>query len=64
MTLRVAGLTTPDVSFRWIAPAAVGALVAAAVTKLRQRVSEPGMPQMSSEWLLTHDHFSARRFRE
>ena len=63
MTLRVAGLTTPDVSLRWIAPAAAG-LVAAAVTKLRQRVSEPGMPQMSSEWLLTYDHFSGRRISD
>ena len=64
MTLRVAGLTTPDVSLRWIAPATVGALIALAVTKLRQRVSEPGMPRMSSEWLLSHDHFAARRFGE
>jgi hypothetical protein len=60
MTLRVAGLTTPDVSLR----GAVGALVVAAVTKIRQRVSEPGMPQMSSEWLLTYDHLTGRRISD
>jgi hypothetical protein len=62
-------ITTPQVNtlsvavapMRW-APAGFGALVAAAVTTLRKVAFEPGMPRMSSEWLLSHDRFSGRRW--
>jgi hypothetical protein len=49
---------------RWtIGPAAVGTMLIAAVTTLRRRALEPGMPRMSSEWLLSHDKFGGDRFK-
>lgn len=47
---------------RWLGPAMFGALVSAAVTVLRRGVIEPGMPRMSSEWLLSHDKYGGRRW--
>ena len=62
MALRVAGVHTSNGSTRWFgAPAAVGALLAAAVTKVCRSVAEPGMPRMSSEWLLSHEQLVGRR---
>jgi hypothetical protein len=62
MTLRVAGVHTSNVPLRLLAaPAAVGAFVVAAVTKVCRSVAEPGMPCMSSEWLLSHEQLVGRR---
>jgi hypothetical protein len=47
-------------AYRWLAPVGIG-IVSAAVTMLR-KCAEPGMPRMSSEWLLTHDKFSGNRW--
>jgi hypothetical protein len=38
-----------------------GALFTAAVSMVRRRVAEPGMPRMSSEWLLSHEALVGRR---
>jgi hypothetical protein len=38
-------------------------LFAAAVTLVRRTALEPGMPRMSSEWLLSHDKFGGGRFK-
>jgi hypothetical protein len=40
----------------------IGALVAAAVTTLRKRATEPGMPRMSSEWLNGYDKWGGGRW--
>ena len=62
MTVRVAGVHTANVPLRWLAaPAAVGAFLVAAVTKVRRSVAEPGMPRMSNEWLLSHEQLVGRR---
>ena len=62
MTLRVAGVQALNGPARWLfAPAAVGALLAAAVTKVCRSVAEPGMPRMSSEWLLSHERLVGHR---
>jgi len=59
MTLRVAGVQALNAPARWlVAPAA---LLAAAVTKVCRSVAEPGMPRMSSEWLLSHEQLVGRR---
>ncbi len=59
MTLRVAGVQTLNGPARWlVAPAA---LLAAAVTRVCRSVAEPGMPRMSSEWLLSHEQLVGRR---
>ena len=47
---------------RWLQPATFGTLVAAAVTVIRKRATEPGMPRMSSEWLHSHDRYGGRRW--
>jgi hypothetical protein len=44
------------------AHAGIGAFVAAAVTTLRKAALEPGMPRMSSEWLLSHDKYTGNRW--
>jgi hypothetical protein len=63
VSVRVEGIPDTTLAHRWlIGPSAVGALLAAAVTRMRRRVAEPGMPRMSSEWLLSHDRFSGRRY--
>ncbi len=59
MTVRAARLQTPLVPFRWLVSPA--ALLAAAVTMVRRRMAEPGMPRMSSEWLLSHEQLVGRR---
>jgi hypothetical protein len=46
------------------APAAVGAFVVAAVSKVRRSVAEPGMPRMSNEWLLSHEQLVGRRLTQ
>ena len=62
MTLRVAGAQAANVPLRLLfAPAAVGAFVVAAVTRVRRSVAEPGMPRMSNEWLLSHEQLVGRR---
>jgi hypothetical protein len=62
MTVRVLRSHAPLVSFRLLAaPAAVGALLVAAVSKVRRSVAEPGMPRMSNEWLLSHEQLVGRR---
>jgi hypothetical protein len=62
MTLRVAGVHAANVPLRLLtAPAVVGAFLAAAVTKVRRSVAEPGMPRMSNEWLLSHEQLVGRR---
>jgi hypothetical protein len=65
MTLRVASVHAGNVPLRWLAaPAAVGAFFVAAVTKVRRSVAEPGMPRMSSEWLLSHEQLVGRRLSQ
>jgi hypothetical protein len=59
MTLRVIGVGSNGPA-RWLV-APVGALLAAAVTKVCRSVAEPGMPRMSSEWLLSHEQLVGRR---
>ena len=62
MTLRVAGVRAANVPSRLLAaPAAVGAFVVAAVSRVRRSVAEPGMPRMSNEWLLSHEQLVGRR---
>ena len=62
MTVRVASLRTRTVSFRRLpSPAAVGTLLASAVSMMLRRVAEPGMPRMSNEWLLSHEQMVGRR---
>jgi hypothetical protein len=62
MTLRVAGVQAANVPLRLLAaPAALGAFVLAAVTRVRRSVAEPGMPRMSNEWLLSHEQLVGRR---
>ena len=39
----------------------VGSLFVAAFSMVRRHVAEPGMPQMSSEWLLSHEMLVGRR---
>ncbi|HEY6361955.1 MAG TPA: hypothetical protein VIX63_12660, partial [Vicinamibacterales bacterium] len=59
---RIARLRTPAVSFRPLpGPADVGALLASAVSMVLRRVAEPGMPRMSSGWLLSHEQLVGRR---
>ena len=61
MTLRVAGVAA-NVPLRLLAaPAAVGAFVVAAMSRVRRSVAEPGMPRMSNEWLLSHEQLVGRR---
>ena len=60
MSARVEALPVANVPYRWLGPAAFGAIVAAAVDVLRKRAIEPGMPRMSSEWLLSHDKLASR----
>jgi hypothetical protein len=38
-------------------------LFAAAIGLVRRTALEPGMPRMSSEWLLSHDKFGSARFK-
>ena len=38
-----------------------GALFVAAVNVVKRQVAEPGMPRMSSEWLLHHEVIVGRR---
>jgi hypothetical protein len=65
MTLRVAGVAAANVPLRLLAaPAAVGAFVVAAVSKVRRSVAEPGMPRMSNEWLLSHEQLVGRRLTQ
>jgi hypothetical protein len=65
MTLRVAGVTAANVPLRLLAaPAAVGAFVVAAMTRVRRSVAEPGMPRMSNEWLLSHEQLVGRRLTQ
>jgi hypothetical protein len=60
MTLRVAHAV--NVPFRLLAaPSVVGAFLAAAMTKVRRSVAEPGMPRMSNEWLSSHEQLVGRR---
>jgi len=39
----------------FMAPAALGALIATAAALLRRRTRQPSMPRMSEEWLRNHD---------
>ena len=65
MTLRVAAVNAANVPFRLLAaPAAVGAFVVAAVTRVRRSVAEPGMPRMSNEWLHSHEQLVGRRMTQ
>ena len=65
MALRVAGVDAANVPSRLLAaPAAVGAFVVAAVTRVRRSVAEPGMPRMSNEWLLSHEQLVGRRMTQ
>jgi hypothetical protein len=65
MTLRVAGVNAANVPSRLLAaPAAVGAFVAAAVSRFRRSVAEPGMPRMSNEWLHSHEQLVGRRMTQ
>jgi hypothetical protein len=65
MTLRVAGAAAANVPSRLLAaPAAVGAFVVAAVSRVRRSVAEPGMPRMSNEWLLSHEQLVGRRLTQ
>ena len=65
MTLRVAGVSAANVPSRLLAaPAAVGAFVVAAVSRVRRSVAEPGMPRMSNEWLLSHEQLVGRRMTQ
>jgi hypothetical protein len=62
MTVRVAPLRTRSASLRRLpSPAAVGSLLASAVSMMFRRVAEPGMPRMSSEWLLSYEQLVGRR---
>ena len=60
LSANVEGLPVTNLPYRWLGPGAFGSLVAAAVHVLRKRTIEPGMPRMSSEWLLSHDKFASR----
>jgi hypothetical protein len=65
MTLKVAGVAAANAPLRLLAaPAAVGAFVVAAVTRVRRSVAEPGMPRMSNEWLLSHEQLVGRRLTQ
>ena len=64
MTLRVAGVTANVPSRLLAAPAAVGAFVVAAVSRVRRSVAEPGMPRMSNEWLHSHEQLVGRRLTQ
>jgi hypothetical protein len=60
LSVEVERLSVETLAPRWLPP--VGTLFAAAVTLVRRRVAEPGMPRMSSEWLLSHDRFGGNRY--
>ena len=56
MSARVESLNLPAFFFRvFMAPAALGALLAMALASVRQRTRQPSLPRMSEEWLRNHD---------
>lgn len=56
MTVRTDGVVAlPAFLLRFfMAPVALGALVATVVEVLRRRTRQPSMPRMSEEWLRNH----------
>jgi hypothetical protein len=56
MTVRTEGNTLPAFLLRFfMAPVAVGALVATFAALLQRRASRPSRQRMSEEWLRNHD---------
>jgi hypothetical protein len=61
MTARVEHLSSTVL--RWfMAPAALGALLAGFVAVLRHRARQPSLPRMSDDWLKSHDIDSGRGY--